>query len=123
MTGSLSLDVILFFIAAIVVALAGTKLAAIADRLAEVTGLGEAMVGAVLLGASTSLSGIVTSVTAAATGYPDLAISNALGGIAAQTAFLAIAVITYHWANLEYAAASLLSQTFVGLELTVYYYI
>ena len=77
-----------------------------ADRLADRTGLGEAVVGAALLGATTSLSGTVTSVSAATLDHPDLAVSNAIGGIAAQTAFLAIADITYRRANLEYAAVS-----------------
>ena len=63
--------------------------------------------GAVFLGGSTSLPGIVTSVTAAAGGHAELAVSNAVGGIAAQTAFLAIADIFYKSANLEHAAASI----------------
>lgn len=87
--------------------LAGTRLAAVADRLADRTGLGEAFVGAVFLGATTSLPGITASVTAAWDGHPALAVSNAIGGIAAQTAFLAIADIAYRRANLEHAAASL----------------
>jgi len=89
------------------VALFGTQLARVADRLADRTGIGEALVGAVFLGSSTSLPGIVTSVTAAIEVQPELAVSNALGGIAAQTAFLAIADIAYRRANLEHAAASL----------------
>jgi cation:H+ antiporter len=46
-------------------------------------------------------------VTAAAGGHADLAVSNALGGIAAQTVFLAIADMAYRKANLEHAASSL----------------
>ena len=91
---------------AVVILLAGTRLTAVADILAERTGLGEAVVGAVLLGAATSLSGIVTSVTAAADGRAELAVSNAVGGIAAQTVFLAVADAAYRRANLEHAAAS-----------------
>lgn len=45
--------------------------------------------------------------TAAYEGYPKLAVSNTIGGIAAQTAFLAIADIDYRKANLEHAAASI----------------
>ena len=59
------------------------------------------------LGSSTSLSGIVTTINAASQSYVELAISNAVGGIAAQTAFLAIANIFYRKANLEHAAASI----------------
>lgn len=67
---------------------------------------GEAVVGAVLLGGSASLSGIVTSVTAASNGSAELAVSNAVGGIAVQTVFLAVADLAYRGVNLEHAAAS-----------------
>jgi cation:H+ antiporter len=60
----------------------------------------------VLLGASTSLGGSVLSVTAAWNGHAELAVSNALGGIAVQTFFLAVADMVYRRANLEHAAAS-----------------
>ena len=86
---------------------AGWKLAAVANRIAERTRLGQALTGAVFLGATTSLAGTVTSVTAAADGHPELAFANALGGISAQTAFLAIADLSYTRANLEHAAASI----------------
>ena len=62
--------------------------------------------GAVFLGAMTSLSGLITSLTAAFEGHPQLAVSNAVGGIAVQTTFLALADILYRKANLEHAAAS-----------------
>lgn len=104
--GGLWIDVALFAIAAGAVAFAGVRMASVADRLADVTGLGEAVTGAVLLGASTSLAGIVTSVTAAANGHAELAVSNAVGGIAAQTVFIALADFAYRKANLEHAAAS-----------------
>lgn len=91
---------------AVVIGVVGTRTVRLADALADATGLGEAIFGAVLLGASTSLPGIVTSVSAAASGHAELACSNALGGIAAQTFFLAIADIAYRPANLEHAAAS-----------------
>lgn len=77
-----------------------------ARDLAHHTGIGEALMGALFIGASTSLSGITTSISAAAAGYAELSVSNALGGIAAQTTFLAIADIAYRRANLEHAAAS-----------------
>ncbi|MGB3532180.1 MAG: sodium:calcium antiporter [Microcoleaceae cyanobacterium] len=104
---SLPLNIAIFAIAAIVIAIVGTRMAKVTDQLAEKTGWGQAIVGAVFLGGSTSLSGIVTSVTAAAGGHVELAVSNAVGGIAAQTAFLAIADISYRKANLEHAAASI----------------
>lgn len=101
-----SLAILLFLLAAVVIAVAGTLLTKAADQLADLTGLGEAMFGAIFLGGTTSLPGIVTSVVAAYNNHPELAISNAIGGIAAQTLFLSIADISYRKTNLEHAAAS-----------------
>ena len=95
-----------FVCTAALIAWSGTRMTRIADRLADITGMGEAIFGAVVLGGTTSGAGIVTSVSAAAQGYPELAISNAIGGIAAQTVFLAVADVAYRKANLEHAAAS-----------------
>lgn len=106
MSESLSINIGLFVAAAAIIALVGTRMSKVSDRLADSTGLGEAVMGAVFLGGSTSLAGIVASVTAAAGGHAELAVSNAIGGIAAQTAFLALADIFYTKANLEHAAAS-----------------
>ncbi len=102
----LAANVATFAAAAVLIGVAGWQLAATANRIAQRTGLGQALTGAIFLGASTSLSGTVTSITAAADGHPELAFANAVGGISAQTAFLAIADITYTRANLEHAAAS-----------------
>jgi cation:H+ antiporter len=103
---SLPLTLLLFGGGAIVIAVVGSRLTRLADRLSDLTGLGEAVFGAVLLGATTSLPGSVASFTTALAGRADLAVSNAVGGIAAQTAFLVIADIVYRHANLEHAAAS-----------------
>lgn len=92
--------------AALVIAFAGFKLAHVADKLADRTGLGEIIAGALFVGASTSLPGAITSVSTAAQGYAGLAIGNALGGLTAQTAFIAVADLVYRRANLEHAAAS-----------------
>lgn len=97
----------LFIASTIIIATGGTALTREADKLADLTGIGEALFGAIFLGGVTSLSGIVMSVTAAYEGFPQLSVSNAIGGIAAQTVFLAIADITYKKANLEHSAASL----------------
>lgn len=91
---------------AAVIAVAGTRLTRVADRLADRTGLGEAFTGAVMLGAATSLPGVTASVTAAVDGLPSLSLANAIGGIAAQTTFLAVADLAYRKVNLEHAAAS-----------------
>src|SRR6056297_3518590 len=94
---------------------AGVRFTRVVDRLADRTHLGEALAGAVLLGATTSLPGLITTITGAVDGDAGFAVSNAVGGIAAQTTFLALADLTYRRTNLEHAAASLpnLLQTMV----------
>jgi len=103
----LSWSVLAFAGSAGVLIPAGVRLTRLVDRLADRTGLGEALAGAVLLGATTSLPGLVTTTVAAADGQAELAVSNAVGGIAAQTTWLALADLRYRHANLEHAAASL----------------
>jgi cation:H+ antiporter len=97
--------------AALAICLAGTRLADLADTLADRTGMGEIVAGALFVGASTSLPGVITSITTAAQDYPGLAIGNALGGLTAQTTFLAVADLAYRKANLEHAAASVTGLT------------
>ena len=90
-----------------VIVMAGVRLTRVADSLAERTGLGDAIGGALLLGAVTSLPGIVTTVTGALGGDPGFGLANPIGGVAVQTVWLAIADLIYRRANLEHAAASL----------------
>ena len=115
---SLWFTISVFLIGAAVTVYGGVQLTTLGDRLADVTGWGEALFGAVLLGAATSLSGIVMTAAAALDGSPGLAYSNAAGGLAAQTAALAVADVAYRKANLEHAAASL-SNIFSGVILIV----
>ncbi len=103
---SLPLGILIFLAAAVVIAIFGVRMTHVARQLAIRTRMGEALMGTVFIGASTSLSGIMTSVTTASYGYAELSVSNALGGIAAQMLFLAIADMFYRKANLEHAAAS-----------------
>ena len=104
----LSLGVIaaIFAVCTLIIGFAGTRLASVAVKLAERTGMGQIIAGALFVGMATSLPGSVLSVTTAWQGHTDLAIGNALGGIAAQTTFLAIADFFYRKGNLEHAAAS-----------------
>ncbi len=104
---SLTVSVGLLVACAVVIGIVGTRLTRVVDELADRTGMGEAMAGAILLGMATSLSGIVLSVTAAWNGKPELAMSNALGGIAVQTLFLTVADLALRRVNLEHAAASI----------------
>ena len=107
MLSGLSLPAVflVFAAAAAAIVVAGVRVTGLVDRLADKTGLGEALVGGVLLGAMTSLSGTVVSVTAALDGRASLAFANGVGGIAVQTAFLALADLLHRRANLEHASA------------------
>jgi cation:H+ antiporter len=103
---ALDSSIVLFIAAAATVVLCGAGVTLRAERLASDTGLGQAITGALFLGAMTSLSGLLTSLTAAWGGHAQLAFSNAVGGIAVQTTFLALADVLYRRANLEHAVAS-----------------
>lgn len=100
-------SVIGLIVAAGVIVFAGVRLTRAADELADRTGLGDAVGGALLLGAATSLPGIVTTATGALEGDPAYGLANPIGGVAIQTVWLAIADLVYRRANLEHAAASL----------------
>ncbi|WP_407317434.1 hypothetical protein UQW22_12995 [Isoptericola halotolerans] len=92
---------------AVVIVVAGVRLTGVADALADRTGLGDAVGGALLLGSVTSLPGNVTVVTGALQGDAAFALANPVGGVALQTVWLAIADLVYRRVNLEHAAASL----------------
>lgn len=106
---STPLLLVLFAAAALCILAGGVKMTGQADVIADRTGLGEALIGGVLLGAATSLSGTIVSLTSALDGRASLAFSNGIGGIAAQTAFLALADILHRKVNLEHAAADLVN--------------
>jgi len=103
---SLSMSIIAFLVSGSIIGVAGVLLTIRAERIARITGLGELLTGAILIAAINSLAGLITTVTAAYNGHASLAISNSLGGIAAQTVFLVLADMVYRKANLEHAAAS-----------------
>ncbi|RVV98142.1 sodium:calcium antiporter [Mesobaculum littorinae] len=96
----------IFALAAAAIGVAGVRLSYVADELADRTGMGEVIAGALFVGAATSMPGAITSMSTAAQGAPELAVGNALGGLTAQTAFVAVADLFYRRANLEHAAAS-----------------
>lgn len=89
-----AIAIAVFAVATVVILWAGVRITGIADKIADRTGLGEAVIGGLLLGLSTSLPGITATVSAAASDAPSLAVSNTIGGIAAQTAFLVVADLT-----------------------------
>lgn len=107
MLADLSSQLLLVILAAAtgVVLLVSLRMTDLADTIADRAGWGEALVGGLVLGGATSLSGLTVSITSAASGDASLAFSNGVGGIAAQTVFLAVADAVYRRANLEHAAA------------------
>lgn len=114
---SLASAVTWFLLSAAGTAAFGIYMTHLADELSQRTRLGRAIIGAVFLGALTSIGEIGTSITAALEGRAELAASNALGSIAAQTAFIAIADLAYRRGNLEYAAAAVPNLMLMGLLL------
>lgn len=112
---SLPVSVVVFVVAGAVTAVGAYRMAGLGDVLADRTGWGEAIFGALFFGAMTSLSGIVITAVTAATDSPTLAYSNAIGGITAQTAAIAVADLFYRRGNLEHAAASLSNILFAAL--------
>ncbi len=106
MIESLTGSIAMFVGAAAVITLCGIRLTDYADRLADKTGWGEALIGGLFLAGVTSLPDFAATLTAAADGYAEMAMSNILGSMAVNLAFLAVADLTYRSANLEHAAAS-----------------
>lgn len=92
---SLAVNLLIFTAAACAVWIAGTKIAAYADNLAERFNLSRALLGLLLLAGITSLPEMATSFTAARSNNAALAINNLLGSIAMQVAVLAVADILF----------------------------
>jgi cation:H+ antiporter len=72
------------------VILAGTKLSKYGDVIAVRTGLGQALVGGILMAGATSLPELVTSSTASLIGAPDIAIGNVYGSNTFNLMILAV---------------------------------
>jgi cation:H+ antiporter len=112
---SLTSSIVAFALAAVVIVIAGSRLARQADTLADRTGLGEALFGILLLAGVTSLPDFAATLSAAVDARPDLAMSNVMGSMAVNLAFLGVADIFYRKANLEHAAASPVNLMLAGL--------
>lgn len=70
---------LIFLLAAVFIIIAGTKLSKYGDIIAIKTGLGQALVGSILMAGATSLPEVMTSSTAAIIGAPNIAIGNVFG--------------------------------------------
>lgn len=115
MFSSLIPSIIAFSIAALAIVIAGSRLAGLADQLADRTGMGEALFGVLLLAGVTSLPDFAATLSAAIDSRPDLAMSNVMGSMAVNLVFLGVADIVYRKANLEHAAASTANLMLAGL--------
>lgn len=85
------LHLVAIIISATGVWISGKKLSHYAGIIAERSGLGQAVIGAVLLGGITSLPEIATTITAALIGSAPIAVNNIIGGVSMQVAVLAVA--------------------------------
>lgn len=84
----------IFLLAATGVWFAGSRLAIYADAIADRKRIGHAFMGLVFVAAATSLPEMVTTLYGAIAGEAALVLGNMFGGIAMQTAILAIADLT-----------------------------
>jgi cation:H+ antiporter len=89
-THSLSVNLAIFGGAAVLVWVAGTRLARYADAISARTKLSKAFLGLVLLAVATSLPEIATTVAGARLGNAQLVAGNLFGGVALQVAILAL---------------------------------
>ena len=88
---SIVILIAIFCVAAGSVWLAGMRLSRYADGIAREFGVGQAVLGVVLLGGITSLPEIAVTGTAAIGGNAALAVNNLLGGFTMQVTVLALA--------------------------------
>lgn len=96
----------MFAAAAAAIAVTGVFMSMTADLLADRTGWGEALMGGLFLAGATSLPDFAATLTAAIDSHAELAMSNVMGSMAANLAFLGVGDLVYRKANLEHAAAS-----------------
>lgn len=87
---SLVESILAFLLAASVVWAAGARLAYLADTLADRFALAKSLMGLLVLSLATSLPEVATTLTAALQQSRDLVLNNLFGGIALQTAILAM---------------------------------
>ncbi len=94
----LSVNLLVFGLATLIVWIAGTRLVLFGDEVSERFGLGRVFFGLIFLAAITSLPEVVTTLTAATAGKAALVLGNIFGSITVQTAVLALAdlVIVRH---------------------------
>jgi cation:H+ antiporter len=105
------INVVVFAAAGVVVWRAGTRVASYADAIQKATGIGEALVGMLLLGFITALPELGVTATASHAGNAKLAVNNLLGGMALNVAILATADAAIRREALTSAVATALPMT------------
>jgi len=80
-----------FIIMATLIIITGTYLSRFGDIISDKTGLGHAFIGGVLIAMATSLPEMVTSITSALVGAPNIAVGNAFGSNTFNLLILAFA--------------------------------
>jgi len=80
-----------FILMALFIIISGTYLSRFGDIIADKSGLGQAFIGGILIAMATSLPELVTSISSAIVGAPDIAVGNAFGSNTFNLAILAFA--------------------------------
>ena len=96
--------VLVFLVSAAVLVWAGSSLAGYADQIAERMRMSRLFVGTLMLAFATSLPEVVTDITAARAGAPDLAVGDLFGSSMANMAILGIIDLLYRgkvWPSVE----------------------
>ena len=80
-----------FILMALFIIVSGTYLSRFGDIIADKSGLGQAFIGGILIAMATSLPELVTSISSALVGAPDIAVGNAFGSNTFNLVILAFA--------------------------------
>jgi cation:H+ antiporter len=80
-----------FILMALFIIISGTYLSRFGDIIADKSGLGQAFIGGILIAMATSLPELVTSISSALVGAPDIAVGNAFGSNTFNLVILAFA--------------------------------
>lgn len=80
-----------FIVMAFFIIVAGTYISLFGEIIADKSGLGQVFIGVVLISLATSLPELVTSITSAVVGAPDIAVGNAFGSNTFNLAMLSLA--------------------------------
>jgi cation:H+ antiporter len=118
-------SIAVFAMCALVVWISGARLAYLADTLSDRFKLAKSLVGLVLLSLATSLPEVATTLSAAIQQSRDLVLNNLFGGIALQTAILAMSdfwargPITNYPRKANHALEATLLVFLLGLTLVV----